>query len=172
MAETGLTDGDFIQSSEPFALFAEWLSDAEKSEPNDPNAMADYFQKMKDMERAQKQFQEYSDAKQKGIIPSAVRRAYQLEQLDKGVNFYKRRSLRVEIRTDVDKLSEFLYRLEFGDRVSTINTMSVFADTEKKGAGGSEQKEMLRANISYDVHTMERPPEFETESASAEASAG
>ena len=40
MAETGLTDGDFIQSSEPFALFAEWLSDAEKSEPNDPNAMA------------------------------------------------------------------------------------------------------------------------------------
>ena len=40
MAETGLTDGDFTQSSEPFALFAEWLSDAEKSEPNDPNAMA------------------------------------------------------------------------------------------------------------------------------------
>ena len=40
MAETRLTDGDFTQSSEPFALFAEWLSDAEKSEPNDPNAMA------------------------------------------------------------------------------------------------------------------------------------
>ena len=40
MAETRLTDGDFTQSSEPFALFAEWLSDAEQSEPNDPNAMA------------------------------------------------------------------------------------------------------------------------------------
>ena len=40
MAETRLTDGDFTQSSEPFALFAEWLSEAEKSEPNDPNAMA------------------------------------------------------------------------------------------------------------------------------------
>ena len=40
MAETRLTDGDFTQSSEPFALFAEWLSDAERSEPNDPNAMA------------------------------------------------------------------------------------------------------------------------------------
>jgi hypothetical protein len=143
--------------------------------PNDPNAMADYFQKMKDMERAQKQFQEYSDAKQKGIIPSAVRRAFQLEQLDKGMNFYKRRSLRVEIRTDVDKLSEFLLKLEFGDRVSTINTMSVFADTGKKASESAGQKDLLRANISYDVHTMERPPEFpefEVGTAQAESSAG
>lgn len=32
--------GNFIESNEPFDLFAAWLSDAEKSEPNDPNAMA------------------------------------------------------------------------------------------------------------------------------------
>jgi pyridoxamine 5'-phosphate oxidase len=31
---------DFSETSEPFALFAEWLADAEKSEPNDPTAMA------------------------------------------------------------------------------------------------------------------------------------
>lgn len=31
---------DFTQSPEPFDLFARWLLDAEKSEPNDPNAMA------------------------------------------------------------------------------------------------------------------------------------
>jgi pyridoxamine 5'-phosphate oxidase len=33
-------DHDFDQVAEPFRLFAEWLGDAEASEPNDPNAMA------------------------------------------------------------------------------------------------------------------------------------
>jgi pyridoxamine 5'-phosphate oxidase len=40
IGETGLTGGDFASRSEPFTLFAEWLADAGKSEPNDPNAMA------------------------------------------------------------------------------------------------------------------------------------
>jgi pyridoxamine 5'-phosphate oxidase len=31
---------DFTEATDPFGLFAEWLLDAEKSEPNDPNAMA------------------------------------------------------------------------------------------------------------------------------------
>jgi pyridoxamine 5'-phosphate oxidase len=31
---------DFAEAAEPFALFAEWLAEAEKSEPNDPTAMA------------------------------------------------------------------------------------------------------------------------------------
>ncbi|CAM5763731.1 pyridoxine/pyridoxamine 5'-phosphate oxidase [Labrys miyagiensis] len=38
-----LTSGDskdFLDSREPFLLFAQWLGEAEKSEPNDPNAMA------------------------------------------------------------------------------------------------------------------------------------
>lgn len=30
----------FTERNDPFALFAEWMKDAEKSEPNDPNAMA------------------------------------------------------------------------------------------------------------------------------------
>jgi pyridoxamine 5'-phosphate oxidase len=34
-AQQGFTD-----RNDPFALFAEWMKDAEKSEPNDPNAMA------------------------------------------------------------------------------------------------------------------------------------
>lgn len=33
-------DGDFSSETEPFALFAAWLADAEAKEPNDPNAMA------------------------------------------------------------------------------------------------------------------------------------
>ncbi|MGL4438782.1 MAG: pyridoxamine 5'-phosphate oxidase [Bosea sp. (in: a-proteobacteria)] len=32
--------GDFTQATEPFGLFATWMNEAEKSEPNDPNAMA------------------------------------------------------------------------------------------------------------------------------------
>ena len=32
--------GNFIEANKPFELFAQWLSDAEASEPNDPNAMA------------------------------------------------------------------------------------------------------------------------------------
>lgn len=35
-----LTSGDFTEADEPFRLFGEWFADAEKSEPNDPNAMA------------------------------------------------------------------------------------------------------------------------------------
>ncbi len=35
-----LTDGDFTEAGEPFALFERWFSDATASEPNDPNAMA------------------------------------------------------------------------------------------------------------------------------------
>lgn len=35
-----LTNGDFTARDEPFAIFAEWLGDAEKAEINDPNAMA------------------------------------------------------------------------------------------------------------------------------------
>lgn len=35
-----LTDGDFTEVGEPFALFAQWFEDAKGSEPNDPNAMA------------------------------------------------------------------------------------------------------------------------------------
>jgi pyridoxamine 5'-phosphate oxidase len=31
---------DFTDAAEPLALFSEWLADAEKSEPADPNAMA------------------------------------------------------------------------------------------------------------------------------------
>jgi pyridoxamine 5'-phosphate oxidase len=30
----------FMDRDDPFALFAEWLADAEKTEPNDPNGMA------------------------------------------------------------------------------------------------------------------------------------
>jgi len=37
---TWLTEGDFTETTEPFHLFAKWFSDAEKSEPNNPNAMA------------------------------------------------------------------------------------------------------------------------------------
>ncbi len=31
---------DFADRAEPYALFAEWFADAQKSEPNDPNAVA------------------------------------------------------------------------------------------------------------------------------------
>jgi pyridoxamine 5'-phosphate oxidase len=34
------TSGDFTEAAEPFRLFAEWLDDAVKSEPNDPNGVA------------------------------------------------------------------------------------------------------------------------------------
>ena len=40
MSDTELTTGDFTESAEPFRLFADWLADATKSEPNDPNAVA------------------------------------------------------------------------------------------------------------------------------------
>ena len=40
MSDIGLTSGDFTEESEPFALFATWLKDAEASEINDPNAVA------------------------------------------------------------------------------------------------------------------------------------
>jgi pyridoxamine 5'-phosphate oxidase len=33
-------NGDFISSTEPFGVFAEWFKAAEAAEPNDPNAMA------------------------------------------------------------------------------------------------------------------------------------
>lgn len=35
-----LTVRDFTQTDEPFALFSAWFAEAEKSEANDPNAMA------------------------------------------------------------------------------------------------------------------------------------
>ena len=35
-----LISGDFTAAEEPLGLFAAWLAEAEKSEPNDPNAMA------------------------------------------------------------------------------------------------------------------------------------
>src|SRR5215510_2320593 len=40
--ETGgpLDDGGIAPDSDPFALFAHWMKEAETSEPNDPNAMA------------------------------------------------------------------------------------------------------------------------------------
>jgi pyridoxamine 5'-phosphate oxidase len=40
MNDGWLTSPDFTQATDPVALFATWLGDAEKSEPNDPNAMA------------------------------------------------------------------------------------------------------------------------------------
>ncbi|MDR6756147.1 pyridoxamine 5'-phosphate oxidase [Mycoplana sp. BE70] len=40
MSDIELTTGDFTEESEPFSLFGKWLEDAEKSEPNDPNAVA------------------------------------------------------------------------------------------------------------------------------------
>ncbi|MGC1556958.1 MAG: pyridoxamine 5'-phosphate oxidase, partial [Methylovirgula sp.] len=35
-----LTVNDFTDADEPLALFSEWLAGAEKSEPEDANAMA------------------------------------------------------------------------------------------------------------------------------------
>ncbi|MEZ2129322.1 MULTISPECIES: pyridoxamine 5'-phosphate oxidase [unclassified Sinorhizobium] len=40
MSEHELTSSDFTARNEPFALFAEWLKEAESSEVNDPNAVA------------------------------------------------------------------------------------------------------------------------------------
>ena len=40
MSETTAPDGGIAVAKDPFALFAEWLAAAEKTEPNDPNAMA------------------------------------------------------------------------------------------------------------------------------------
>jgi pyridoxamine 5'-phosphate oxidase len=40
MSKDRLTTGDFTEENEPFALFADWLKDAEGAEPNDPNAVA------------------------------------------------------------------------------------------------------------------------------------
>ncbi|MBX4952288.1 pyridoxamine 5'-phosphate oxidase [Rhizobium binae] len=40
MSANELTSGDFTESGEPFKLFAEWLKEAEASEPNDANAVA------------------------------------------------------------------------------------------------------------------------------------
>ena len=35
-----MTSKDFTLREDPFALFAEWLKEAEDTEPNDPSAMA------------------------------------------------------------------------------------------------------------------------------------
>lgn len=40
MTDKALTSGDFVEASEPFTLFTNWLKDAGESELNDPNAMA------------------------------------------------------------------------------------------------------------------------------------
>jgi pyridoxamine 5'-phosphate oxidase len=40
MTDTELKSGDFTENWEPFRLFAAWLDDATKSEPNDPNGLA------------------------------------------------------------------------------------------------------------------------------------
>jgi pyridoxamine 5'-phosphate oxidase len=39
-AGTSLMSGDFTQEKDPFALFGEWLNEAEASEINDPNAVS------------------------------------------------------------------------------------------------------------------------------------
>ncbi|MBI1649252.1 pyridoxamine 5'-phosphate oxidase [Hyphomicrobium sulfonivorans] len=39
-AETVVEPGDFVAADEPFALFGDWLREATKHEPEDPNAMA------------------------------------------------------------------------------------------------------------------------------------
>ena len=38
--QSGLTVGDFTAAAEPLRLFAQWLDEATRSEPADPNAMA------------------------------------------------------------------------------------------------------------------------------------
>ncbi len=38
--EEGPEPGDFAEAAEPFVLFEQWLRDAERHEPSDPNAMA------------------------------------------------------------------------------------------------------------------------------------
>jgi len=40
MDETTLTRDDFTAAEEPFRLFATWMEEARKSEPNDPNGLA------------------------------------------------------------------------------------------------------------------------------------
>jgi pyridoxamine 5'-phosphate oxidase len=40
MDETNLTRDDFAGADEPFRLFAAWMDDATKAEPNDPNGVA------------------------------------------------------------------------------------------------------------------------------------
>jgi pyridoxamine 5'-phosphate oxidase len=37
---TAANENDFTAAKDPFSLFADWLSEASQSEPNDPNAMA------------------------------------------------------------------------------------------------------------------------------------
>ena len=40
MGQGRLTDSDALAATDPFALFAQWLAEAEKTEPNDPTALS------------------------------------------------------------------------------------------------------------------------------------
>jgi pyridoxamine 5'-phosphate oxidase len=40
MSNSELTNGDFFEHNEPLALFRDWLDEASRTEPNDPNAVA------------------------------------------------------------------------------------------------------------------------------------
>lgn len=40
MSQARLTEGDALSSGDPYGLFADWLAEAEKTEPNDPNALS------------------------------------------------------------------------------------------------------------------------------------
>lgn len=40
MSNSELTNGDFFEREDPFALFGEWLADATRTEPSDANAVA------------------------------------------------------------------------------------------------------------------------------------
>ena len=40
MAPARLTEGDPLDATDPFGLFADWLAEAQRTEPNDPNALS------------------------------------------------------------------------------------------------------------------------------------
>lgn len=40
MAQARLTEGDPLDATDPFGLFADWLAEARRTEPNDPNALS------------------------------------------------------------------------------------------------------------------------------------
>lgn len=163
-AQNPLTSGDFTEASEPFRLFGEWLAEAEKTEPNDPNAMTLATVDADGLPDARMVLLKGLDAR--GFVfftNTGSAKGRELAATPKAALVFHWKSLRrqVRVRGPVEQVTDAEADAYFATR-PRLSQIGAWASTQSRPLEGRFALEaaVATATAKYAIGTVPRPPHW------------
>ncbi|MFS8037084.1 pyridoxamine 5'-phosphate oxidase [Xanthobacter sp. AM11] len=163
-AQNPLTTSDFTEVSEPFRLFSDWLEEAGKSEPNDPNAMTLATVDPDGLPDARMVLLKGLDAR--GFVfftNTGSAKGRELAATPKAALVFHWKSLRrqVRVRGPVEQVSDAEADAYFATR-PRLSQIGAWASTQSRPLEGRFALEaaVAAATARYGLGTVPRPPHW------------